>query len=165
MGGLGAAALRDQLRHQFHRPRRGGTHLEKDSRFAGARLGWDWMEQFNAGTTFDNKFASNVNLADPGDYSICTTSALTVAIASRVSLKVSLQWRDENEPALESDLDVIALVELINPDGIPSSGDEFFLGKRRHPAGRSSCTRVCGRAEGQAGYHLPDGACPEVLAA
>ena len=30
---------------------------EKDRRFAGARLGWDYMEQFNAGTTFDNKFA------------------------------------------------------------------------------------------------------------
>ena len=47
-------------------------------------------------------------------------------MASRVSLKVSLQWLYENEPALESDLDVIALVELINPDGIAGSGDEFF---------------------------------------
>ena len=46
--------------------------------------------------------------------------------ASRVSLKVSLQWLYENEPALESGLDVIALVELINPDGIAGSGDEFF---------------------------------------
>ena len=55
-------------------------------------------------------------------------------MASRVSLKVSLQWLYENEPALESDLDVIALVELINPDGIPSSGDEFF---RTLPSGGS----------------------------
>ena len=99
---------------------------EKDRRFAGARLGWDYMERFNAGTTFDHKFATNVNLADPADYSIDTTSALTVAMATHISLKVSLQWLYENEPALESDLDVIALVELINPDGIPSSGDEFF---------------------------------------
>ena len=74
------------------------------------------------GTTFDHKFATNVNLSDPSDYSIDTTSALTVAMASHVSLKVSLQWLYENEPALESDLDVIALVELINPDGIPGSG-------------------------------------------
>lgn len=99
---------------------------EKDRRFAGARLGWDYMEKFNAGTTFDHKFATNANLSDPRDYSIDTTSALTVAMASRVSLKVSLQWLYENEPALESDLDVIALVELINPDGIAGSGDEFF---------------------------------------
>jgi hypothetical protein len=99
---------------------------EKDRRFAGARLGWDYMEKFNAGTTFDHKFATNVNLSDSSDYSIDTTSALTVSMVSHVSLKVSLQWLYENEPALEPDLDVIALVELINPDGIPGSGDEFF---------------------------------------
>ena len=32
----------------------------------------------------------------------------------------------QNEPALESDLDVIAFVEVINPDGIAGSGDEIF---------------------------------------
>jgi hypothetical protein len=32
----------------------------------------------------------------------------------------------EHEPALESDLDVIALVDVINPDGVPGSGDERF---------------------------------------
>jgi hypothetical protein len=98
----------------------------KDRRFAGGRLGWDYMERFNAGTTFDHKFAANVNLSDPADYSINTTSALTVSVVGGISLKVSLQWLYENEPALESDLDVIAFVELINPDGIPGSGDEFF---------------------------------------
>jgi hypothetical protein len=99
---------------------------EKDRRFAGARLGWDYMERFNPGATFDNKLALNVNLSDPSDYSIDTTSALTVSVVSHVSLKVSLQWLYEHEPALESDLDVIALVEVINPDGIPGSGDERF---------------------------------------
>src|SRR5688572_3281833 len=64
---------------------------EKDRRFAGARLGWDYMEKINAGTTFDHKFETNVNLSDAADYSINTTSALTVAMVSRVSLKVSLQ--------------------------------------------------------------------------
>ena len=99
---------------------------DKDRRFTGGRLGWEYMERFNAGTTFDNKFATNINLSDPADYSINTTSALTVAVVSHVSLKVSLQWLYENEPALESDLDVIAFVELINPDGIPGTGDEIF---------------------------------------
>jgi hypothetical protein len=97
---------------------------EKDRRFAGARLGWDYMERFNAGTTFDHRFAANVNLSDPPDYSIDTISALTVSVVSHVSLKVSLQWLYEHEPALESDLDVIAYVEVINPDGVPGSGDE-----------------------------------------
>jgi hypothetical protein len=99
---------------------------EKDRRFAGARLGWDYMERFNAGTTFDNRFEANVNLSDSADYSLNTTSALSVSVVSHVSLKVSLQWLYENEPALESDLDVIAFVEVINPDGIPGSGDERF---------------------------------------
>jgi len=99
---------------------------EKDESFPGARLGWDYTERFNAGTTFDNKFAANVNLSDSTDYSLNTTSALTVAVASAISLKVSLQWLYENEPALETDLDVIAFVEVLNPDGIPGSGDERF---------------------------------------
>jgi hypothetical protein len=99
---------------------------EADRRFAGARLGWDYIERFNVGTTFDNKFAANVNLSDATDYSFNTTSALTVAVVNHVSLKVSLQWLYENEPALESDLDVIAFVEVINPDAIPGSGDESF---------------------------------------
>jgi hypothetical protein len=99
---------------------------QKDRRFAGARLDWDYMEKFNAGTTFDHKFATNLNLSNPSDYSIDTTSALTVSAVSHVSLKISLQWLYENEPALQSDLDVIALVDVIDPDGIPGSGDEFF---------------------------------------
>jgi hypothetical protein len=99
---------------------------EKDRRFGGARFGWDYMERFNAGTTFDNKFETNANLSDPTDYSINTTSAFTVSMVRHVSLKVSLQWLYENEPALESDLDVVAFVEVINPDGIPGSGDERF---------------------------------------
>ena len=73
-----------------------------------------------------SRFEANVNLSDSADYSINTTSALTVSMVSHVSLRVSLQWLYENEPALESDLDVIAFVEVINPDGIPGSGDEFF---------------------------------------
>jgi hypothetical protein len=99
---------------------------EKDRSFAGARFGWDYMERFNASTTFDHKFETNANLSDPTDYSINTTSALTVSMVRHVSLKVSLQWLYENEPALESDLDVVAFVEVINPDGIPGSGDERF---------------------------------------
>ena len=99
---------------------------EKDRRFAGARVGWDYTERFNAGTTFDSDLATNVNLADPSDYSIGTLNALSVSITNHVSIKVSLQWLFENEPALESDLDVIAYVEVLNPDGLPGTGDERF---------------------------------------
>jgi hypothetical protein len=99
---------------------------EKDRRFAGARLGWDLMERLTAATTFDSDLALNVNLSDPADYSINTLNALTVSVTDRVSIKVSLQLLFEHEPALESDLDVIAFVELLNPDGVPGTGDEFF---------------------------------------
>jgi len=99
---------------------------EKDRRFGGARLGWDYMEKLTAGTTLDHRFEANMNLSDVSDTSINTTTAVSVAIVSHLSLKVSLQWLYENEPALESDLDVIAFVEVINPDGIAGSGDERF---------------------------------------
>jgi hypothetical protein len=41
------------------------------------------------------------------------------------SLKVSLQWQFNHEPALQ-DADVIARVVLEDPDGVPGSGDEYF---------------------------------------
>ena len=99
---------------------------EKDRRFAGARLGWDYTERINTGTTFDSDFATNINFADASDYSIDTVNALAVAMTSHLLLKVSLQFLFENEPALESDLDVVAFVEVVNPDGLPGSGDERF---------------------------------------
>ena len=99
---------------------------EKDRRFAGARAGWDYTEHLNAATTFDSDLSINANLSDPSDYSVNNLNALTVSMNDRVSLKVSLQWLFENEPALEDDLDVIAYVETVNPDGVPGSGDERF---------------------------------------
>jgi hypothetical protein len=99
---------------------------EKDRRFGGARAAWDYAEQFTAATKFESVFATNINLKDASDYSIDTTNALSVSVAKQVSIKVSLQWLFENEPALESDLDVVAFVELVNPDGVPSSGDERY---------------------------------------
>ena len=99
---------------------------EKDRRFGGARVGWDYTERFNAGTTFDSDLATNMNFSDPSDYSIDTVNALSVSVTNHILIKVSLQWLFENEPALESDLDVIAYVDVINPDGVPGSGDERF---------------------------------------
>ncbi len=99
---------------------------EKDRRFGGARLGWDYTERFNAGTTFDSDFALNANLSDPVDYSVNTVNAVSVSVNDHIAIKVSLQWLFENEPALESDLDVIAYVEVLNPDGVPGTGDERF---------------------------------------
>ena len=99
----------------------------KDRRFAGARLGWEYQDRFGRSkTSFDSTLVSVINVTDVSDASINTTNALTVPMTSHLSLKVSLQWLFENRPALETDLDVIAYVTLVNPDGLPASGDEFF---------------------------------------
>lgn len=103
-----------------------GPDPEGGRRFAGARLGWDYTEHFNAVTTFDSDLGMNASFTDRADYSISTLNALTVTITERLALKVSAQLLYENEPALESDLDVVAYVELLNPDGIPGTGDERF---------------------------------------
>jgi hypothetical protein len=99
---------------------------DKDRRFVGARLGWSYTEHLNKGVTFDSVLAMNVNLSDAGDRSIDTTNALTVAVIGHVLIKVSLQWLIENEPALDTGLNVVAFVQVVNPDGIPGSGDERF---------------------------------------
>lgn len=99
---------------------------EKEPRFGGLRLGWSYTENFTKTTTFDSIFSSNTNLADTSDASINTTNSVSVAMNNHLSLKASVQWLFENEPALDSGLDVIAFVEVVDPDGVPGSGDEFF---------------------------------------
>ena len=99
----------------------------KDRRFAGGRLAWEYQDRFGKSkTSFDSTLVSIIRLTDVSDVSINTSNALTVPMTSHLSLKVSLQWLFENRPALEANLDVIAYVTLVNPDGIPASGDEFF---------------------------------------
>lgn len=99
---------------------------EKDRRFTGARAGLDYTEHLTPTTTFDSDFAWNINFTDGSDFSINTVNALSVAVTNHALIKVSIQWLFENEPALESDLDVIAFVQVLNPDGIPGTGDERF---------------------------------------
>jgi putative salt-induced outer membrane protein YdiY len=134
---------------------------EKDRRFSGARFGWDYTEHLNAVTTFDSDFGSNVSFADVSDYSINTLNALSVAMNSRLALKVSLQWLFENEPALEPDLDVVARVEVVNPDGVPGHGRRTLsharVGRYEAPAGKVE------RPERQTGYHRADSSGDQVL--
>ena len=99
---------------------------EKDRRFGGARLGWDYLERLGSATVFESDFTTNINIAKGSDYSFTTTNSVTVSMNAVLSLKVSLQFLYENEPALETGLDVIAHIDLIDPDGIPGSGDELF---------------------------------------
>jgi len=98
---------------------------EKDERFPGFRFTWDYLNQWGKVTTYENDWTVNVNLEDAGDFSFDMVNSVTVSMAKHLALSVSLQWLYNNEPALE-DVDVIAYVEVVDPDGMPGSGDEYF---------------------------------------
>jgi hypothetical protein len=97
---------------------------EKEEQFTGVRLGWTFKKKW-ATTTYSNDWTAIVSIADPNDWSSDMTNAVSVTMSKRLSLRVSLIWLYNNEPALE-DVDVVARVVLIDPDGVPGSGDEFF---------------------------------------
>lgn len=98
---------------------------EKERRFPGARLSLDYKDKWGASTTYDNDLTFNMSLEDLSDYNIDFTQGLSVSMNRYLSLKVSLQFLYASEPALE-EVDVIARVRLVDPDGIPGTGDEFF---------------------------------------
>jgi len=97
----------------------------KEEQFAGIRVGWDYLNKFGKNTTYENDFTGNMSLADTADYTLDMTNAVSVEINKWLSLKVSLQWLYNCEPALE-DVDVVIRAIVVDPDGIPGSGDEFF---------------------------------------
>ena len=99
---------------------------DKDRRFGGARLRSDYLQRLGGVTTFESDVTANFNVGDASDYSLNTTNSVAVSMSERLSIKVSLQFLYENKPALEQDLDVIAHVDLVDPDGIPGTGDELF---------------------------------------
>jgi hypothetical protein len=98
---------------------------EKDRRFAGIRLTSDFMDKWGKTTTYDNDFTFNVSLKDLSDYNADLTQGVSVAMSGHLALKVSLQFIYASEPALE-EVDILVRAQLIDPDGIPGNGDEFF---------------------------------------
>jgi hypothetical protein len=98
---------------------------EKEERFAGVRLSLNYRQKFGKSTTVGIDWTGNVSIADPGDWSSDLTTSVSVTMSKRLSLRVSLRWLYNSEPALE-DADLVARVELVDPDGVPGSGDEYF---------------------------------------
>ena len=98
---------------------------EKDDRFMGIRLSWKFLAGMGKSAVYTHDFTSNMSLSDTSDYSLDMTNAVSVTLSDHLALKVSLQWLFASEPALE-EVDLKAFVELVDPDGIPGSGDEFF---------------------------------------
>ncbi len=98
---------------------------QKEQQFAGVRATVDLDYKVRPTTTLSYDFTGNLNVEDTSDFSLDTTGSVSVSMSKRVALKVSLQFLFNSEPALE-DVDLIARLELIDPDGIPGTGDEFF---------------------------------------
>jgi putative salt-induced outer membrane protein YdiY len=97
----------------------------KDDRFLGGRLDSDLKWKLLETTTFENDTNYNVSFKDRGDYTVNMINSISVKMNSWLSLKLSHTILYNSEPALE-DVDVVVRVVVIDPDGIPSSGDEFF---------------------------------------
>jgi post-segregation antitoxin (ccd killing protein) len=98
---------------------------EKEKTFGGVRLEFDFRMKIGAVTTFQNVSTGNVNFKDLGDYTLDVSNAVSVKMSKHLALKVSLQWQVNSEPALD-DVDLIARVIVIDPDGTPGNGDEYF---------------------------------------
>jgi Protein of unknown function, DUF481 len=98
---------------------------EKEQRFAGVRVSSDFKDKWGTSTTYDNDFTFNVSVKDLNDYNADLTQGLSVSMSSHLSLKISLQFLYAGEPALE-EVDVLARFRIVDPDGIPGNGDEFF---------------------------------------
>jgi hypothetical protein len=98
---------------------------EKDERFGGLRLSLDFLDRWGKVAVYENDFTVNFNLTDPQDQALDMTNAISVNLAEHLALKVSLQHLFNSEPALE-EVDLVARVTIVDPDGVPGSGDEFF---------------------------------------
>lgn len=98
---------------------------EKDSRFGGLRFSSDYLNRWGKLVVYENNFTANMSLKDASDYSLGMTNSIAVEVAKHLQLKVSLKGLFEKEPALE-DVDIIARVELVDPNGVAGDGDEFF---------------------------------------
>ena len=98
---------------------------EKEERFVGVRLSWNYENLLGKITTYNNDWTNNISVADSKDWSSEMTNSVSVSMSKRLSLRVSLRWLYNNEPALE-DVDFVAQVEVVDPDGIPGNGDEFI---------------------------------------
>lgn len=98
---------------------------EKERRFAGARLTSYFMVKWGQATTYDIDFTFNDSLSDFSDYNVDLTQGLGVSMSKRLALKISLQLTYAGEPALE-EVDVLLRALVVDPDGIPGNGDEFF---------------------------------------
>jgi hypothetical protein len=98
---------------------------EKEDQFPGLRYNWLYENRWGKNVVFHNEWTFNINLSELSDYASNMTSSIRVPMTQRLSLRVSLHWLYNSIPALE-DIDLVAQVVVVDPDGIPGNGDEYF---------------------------------------
>lgn len=98
---------------------------DKEAQFAGLRYTWLYENRWGQGVLYANDWVLNLNLNDTGDYTSSMTQSIRVPMTGRLSLKVKLQWLYSSRPALE-DIAVRAQAIVVDPDGTPGTGDEFY---------------------------------------
>ena len=128
----------------------------EERQFAGFRLGSELRMKMGAISSFDNEFTRGTS-ASATSTTIRWTSELGLVVMSKhMSLKVSLQYLVNHQPALE-DVDVIARVVLEDPDGIPRHGGRVLSDRRLGRFGDRAC-RGSG-AQASVGHGFPHRPC------
>jgi hypothetical protein len=86
---------------------------EKDRKFAGVRLAWYYLNKFGRSTTYTNDWTNNISIKDLNDFSSDMTNALSVSMSTHLSIRVSLRWLYNHEPALEDVDSNVVLVQAL----------------------------------------------------
>lgn len=81
---------------------------EKDPHFAALRLAWDFWDQWGENARLSNDATFNVNATEASDWSVDTTTAVTIDITDHLALRSSLQWLYNHRPALQ-DIGVVVV--------------------------------------------------------
>lgn len=86
-----------------------------DTTFTGLRLSLNYLNKLGAVTTYTHDTILDANVEESDDWRGDMINAVSVAMNSRLALKVSLRWLYDNSPAVES-------VDLFDPAQPPPAG-------------------------------------------
>ena len=81
--------------------------------FLGLRLGWDYLRNLGASTSYGNVLIVDANADETSDYRADMLNSLAVSMSERLALQVSLQLLYDNDPSLTA-------VPLFSLPGTPS---------------------------------------------
>jgi len=92
---------------------------ENDGKFAGGRLAWNFVQQVLDSSAVTNDMTVFLNFDQMKDYRFVNTTALTTSMSSKLSLRLSAEFRYSNLPSLEK-------VDLYDRD--PLDPDSSLIG-------------------------------------